>query len=394
MAADIDMKPHLFLFAGEVSGDIHGGRLLSALKERLPGCTTEGVAGPEMRRQGINTLIQMEEFQVMGFVDVAQALPRLIRHFRTIYQHILSTKPDAVILIDYPGFNLRLAKALRKKGYQGKIIYYISPSVWAWRKNRIFTLEKHVDLLLTIYPFEEKCYSETNLPVTFVGNPLKEYISEHSYEENWKKILKIPVAPAVIALFPGSRPSEIYRNFPLQLRAAELLAQEKAERVFAVSCSTVRQKEILLHLMKTSSLKHGQNLFIVPKEFNYELMQDAHAAIAKSGTVTLELALHACPTVVTYNMSWMNQAIAKYVLRINLPHFCIVNILGNQTIFPELIGHGLSPYSVYTQLYQLDSDIAARERSINACKQVAQVLQDACTSKRAADAIFNELCHA
>jgi len=388
------LKSDVFLFAGEASGDLHGAKLLKALKDHLPDLQATGVPGKEMRRIGMQSIIDMEEFQVMGFTDVALSLPKLIKSFKKICNHILEANPCAAILIDYPGFNLRLAKALRKKGYQGKIIHYISPSVWAWQPKRARILEKYVDLLLTIYPFEKEWYNHTKLNVAYVGNPLKEYILKHKYNEDWKKILKIPQAQKIIALFPGSRPSEIHKNFPLQLKAAELLSRDKDDLLFAVSCSSLEQKELLLSMVQKSALKHGQNLFIVPKEFSYELMRDAFAAVAKSGTVTLELALHACPTIVTYELSWLNQAIAKHVLRINLPNYCIVNILAKERLFPELIGHAIQPYKVYEELLHITSNEDHHKRIIAKCQQLSHSLEDGNTSERAAKLIIQEMSYA
>lgn len=383
--------PYFFLFAGEPSGDLHGAQLLKSLKKLFPESKASGVVGPEMRRQKVKSFLEMENFQVMGFGDVFWSLPKLIRHFKSTTEHIIKTQPDAVILIDYPGFNLRLAKALRKKGYSGKIVHYISPSVWAWHSSRIYDMEKSLDLLLTIYPFEAKYYQHTSLKVKFIGNPLKQYISNHNYQEDWRKLLRLPKETPIVALFPGSRPSEIHRNFPIQLQAAEMLLAEKKNRIFAVSCSGAKNKEILLELIKKSTLKHGKDLFIVPKEFNYELMKDCHAAIAKSGTVTLELALHNTPTVVIYKMSWINSVIAKYLLRIKLPHYCIVNILAAKRVFPELIEEGLSAKNIFKQLNLLDSEGPIRSTCIEECQKIEKLLENASASDRAALSITEEL---
>ena len=160
----------------------------------------------------------MEEFQVMGFSDVLKALPRLWKHFYSLRNRILAEQPDAVILIDYPGFNLRLARALRQQGYGGKIIQYICPSVWAHGKQRIETLSLHYDLLLTIYPFESTYFEQSLLPVKYVGNPLEENIRTYSYQENWKETLHLPSSEHLIALFPGSRLGEIKKHVPMQLK--------------------------------------------------------------------------------------------------------------------------------------------------------------------------------
>ena len=182
----------LFIFAGEVSGDSHGASLVKALKEKKPNIVITGVAGPKLRKEGITGPLVMENFEVMGFTDVILSLPRLIKQFYVTRNYILKENPDAVILIDYPGFNLRMAKALREKKYQGKIIQYISPSVWAWGSHRIIQMEKTLDLLMTIYPFEGAFFSHTSLKVNYVGSPVKEQLSHYKYNDHWQDLLNIP----------------------------------------------------------------------------------------------------------------------------------------------------------------------------------------------------------
>ena len=195
----------LFIFSGEPSGDLHGSHLVHALRKQLPSILIEGVPGPKMRAQGVISILQMEDFEVMGFSDVICHLPKLARQFYQLRNHILSTRPKGVVLIDYPGFNLRMAAALRKKGYQGKIIQYVSPSVWAWGKHRIEMMANTLDILLTIYPFENQYFQGSSLNVEYVGNPLYEYIKTYHYDEQWKKKLNLAETNNLIALFPGSR---------------------------------------------------------------------------------------------------------------------------------------------------------------------------------------------
>ncbi|MGZ3732299.1 MAG: lipid-A-disaccharide synthase [Parachlamydiaceae bacterium] len=384
------MDTRFYLFAGEPSGDLHGSHLLKQLRINHPTAIFEGVGGPLMREEGLRIEpLQMENFAVMGFIDVFKSLSRLIRQFRQVSQTILSNRPEAVILIDYPDFNLRLAKNLRKKGYKGKIIQYISPSVWAWRKNRIQMMAKYNDLLLTIYPFEKQYFQNTSLAVTFVGNPLSEYLANYPYQETWKNELNIPHELSLLAIFPGSRESELDHNLPLQLQAAKLLLQEESKGI-AISCSTPKHAAIIQKHLNALELPKN-NVFIVPSKYTYELMRDSHTALAKSGTVTLELALHHRPTVVTYQLSALNHFIGQYLLRIKLPFYCIVNILLEKTVFPEFIEKMISPKDIFHALQQLDRDTQTRQECLNNCQQLSTLLGYQNASQQAAEAISRSL---
>lgn len=370
-----------FLFAGEPSGDLHGSHLLEKLQKQLPRAEFFGVGGPKMRSLGLEGPLKMEDFAVMGFTDVLLNLPRLIRQFNQISKTILDKKPSAVILIDYPDFNLRLAKRLRKRGYLGKIIHYISPTVWAWRKGRIHSMAKTLNLLLTIYPFEADCYKECALPVKYVGNPLVEYLSQYSYDENWKEKCGIPADQPIVALFPGSREHEISRNLPLQLQALDLLLKDGVDRAIAVSCKDSAQVNGLAN----------RKVYLVPHEFTYELMRDSHVAVAKSGTVTLELALHHRPTVVIYEVSGLNYFIARYIMRLNLPFYCMVNILLGKELFPECIGKSVSPQMIFEQLAKLGTEGIDRTKCLEGCQELFNILQRTNASDKAAENIVGAL---
>jgi lipid-A-disaccharide synthase len=363
------LPKRLFIFAGEPSGDLHGSHLARNLKQKAPEIMIDGVAGPKMREENIHGPLIMEDFEVMGFSDVLCALPKLYSHFHCILKTILRLSPDGVVLIDYPGFNLRLAKALKKKGYQGKIIQYISPSVWAWGKHRIAEMEKTLDLLLTIYPFEAACFSKTDLKTQYIGSPIQEYISQHRYDGDWRKKLQIPAGQKkLIALFPGSRKAEIARNLPIILDTVDRMRQHDPEAIFAISCFNDATEEFL---EKTNLEKV---LYRVPKQFTYELMRDSTCAIAKSGTITLELALHKCPTAVVYRLSYLNRLYAKYILKVNLPYYCIVNILAQHEVFPELIEKGLDAENLFQQLKSISIDGPKRQACIQSCKEISNSL--------------------
>lgn len=356
----------IFLFAGEQSGDQLGSKLISSLRGKRPDLSFEGVGGPAMRQEGLSCLLKMEDFQVMGFSDVFKALFRLLRHLKTIRNHILKTNPAAVILIDYAEFNIRLAKTLRRKGYQGKIIHYVSPSVWAWRKGRAKTLAQNLDLLLSILPFEKKFYEKTGLNVVYIGHPLVRTIHNHHYDPSFK------LKENTIALFPGSRKSEIVLNLPLQLAAVK-------GQNYAISCA---RKELRPLIEKISPEAQ-----IVPHNFRYELMQQATAALATCGTVTLELAFHNTPTLVTYKLTFVNYLIAK-LFRINLPHYNLANIITNEALFPEFVHKSLNINDIRKSLNKL---LAERQKVSERCQKISEILTESDASHIAAEKILELL---
>jgi len=377
-----------FIFAGEASGDLHGSHLMQALKNENPSAQFIGVGGPQMRAQQLECFQLTENYQVMGFSDVLKALPRLWSSFWQVHRKILDLQPEAVILIDYPGFNLRLAKALRKKGYRGKIIQYICPSVWAHGKKRIQTLATHFDLLLTILPFESDYFAQTSLPVTYVGHPLTEQIRCYPYEEKWWIKCGLSSCDHLIALFPGSRVGEIQRHTATQLQVAQQLRQKDPTLQFALSCAHSHLEPVLIKHVKSSGLRLNQEIFMIPACYTQELMRDCYLALAKSGTVTLQLALHKIPTVVHYELSFLNELIVRYILRLKLPHYCLVNILGKKEIFPEKMGRGIQVETISTSLFQLHCNRIQQQIIKQECQQIVELLGHDPVSKQAAQAII------
>jgi lipid-A-disaccharide synthase len=359
-----DIIPDLFILAGEQSGDLHGGHILHQLRIDHPEWKIMGVSGPKMREEGIEEIMPMEELQVMGFTEIILSLPKLVKQFYFIRNAILKREPKVTFLIDYPGFNLRLAKSLRKAGYKGKIIHFICPSVWAWGKGRIPHMAATLDRLLTIFPFEAKLFDTTPLKVSYVGHPLVEALRSHVYDNTWKSKtnLDLDENKDIIGIFPGSRRSELALNLANQLSAARELQKSFPSIQIAVSCS---QNE---YASQIQEIVNDPTIAIVPKEYSYELMRDCHTAIASSGTVTLELACHNRPTLVTYHVKPFNRFVAQYILKLKLSHYCIVNILSNQTVYPELIEIPFTVDAALGHLKTLYNDLDARERCISVCK--------------------------
>ncbi|MFZ0565855.1 MAG: lipid-A-disaccharide synthase [Chlamydiales bacterium] len=360
----------LFLFAGEQSGDLLGAQLIQAIKSYAPSLQLEGVGGSQMQTCGMEDRI--DRFQVMGFSDVLKALPRLYQELNRLKKDILKRSPDAVVFIDYPDFSMRLARALRKQGYRGKLIHYVCPSVWAWRKNRIETLAKTLDLLLTILPFEPALFSHTSLTATYVGHPLIAAIDHYSYRPNWKK--NSDERP-ILALFPGSRPHEIALNLPLQLKAA------LDDHQIAISVARPDLEKMIKKIAPSNAL-------LVPAADRYELMHEASMALATSGTVVLELGLHQVPTVVTYKMAPLNYLLGRYIFRIHLPYYTLVNLICQKEVYPEFIHRKICSDKISQALKKLKKN----ENSCRlACQELKKVLLAQDASLEAARAIERTL---
>lgn len=317
-----------FLIACEPSGDQLGKELLEKLKIAYPHSPFLGVGGEKMQKAGQKAFLSSTEFEVMGFTELFGSLFRLYKNFHRILQEIIQTKPQAIILIDYAEFHMILAKKLRKLGYPGKIIHYVVPSVWAWRPNRIQTLAKTHDLLLSILPFEKELFSSTPLKVVYVGHPLVKAIHEHSFK-NFYETFSLKKDLPILALFPGSRKQEIDRNFSTHLFAANAyLKKNKAQLVLCYASDALKTR-----IEKMCSLP----ITFIPQSYKYELMQNTSLALATSGTIVLELAFFSVPTLVLYKIPFLNYLLGRYLFRIKLKHFSLPNIIQKKEIYPEEI---------------------------------------------------------
>ncbi len=417
----------LYILAAEPSGDLQGSHLVHALRSRMPQIRIAGVAGLHLRRLGLRGGTRMEELQVMGFTDVIAALPRLYRLFRKIRSEILRLQPKAVVCIDYPGFNIRLERSLRRHGYKGQLIHFICPTVWAWGKKRIEIMAQNLDLLLTIFPFEKKCFEKTNLRVEYVGHPLIKTIDGHSTASDFRARYHLDSEKQILALFPGSRRTEIIRNFPIQLEAAQRLQKEKNVQI-AVSLAHPEHRSLLTgpfgntgkvafesrsefsqqaDMQETgfapqtrshdenryrSSKQHfsGVSFTLIEPEHRYELMRSAHLALATSGTVALELALFQTPTVVNFAIRPLDVFLARRIFRIDLPHYCIVNIIAGKTIFPELYGPRLSVESLIENALKLWE---SRTECQTACSALREILGNSDAAQMAAAAILGRIAN-
>lgn len=311
-----------FVFAGEMSADLCASRAIAQIKAPIE---LIGVGGPHLQALGQRQVLSMKSFQTMGFSDVVKRLPKILKNFRIVKNCILAENPDLVLFIDQPALSIRIAKSLRTSGYKGKIVQLVAPSVWAYNPKRADIMAKYFDLLLTLFEFEPKYFAHTSLKTVFVGHPIAELI-----EEEKQKPIQMILPKPILAIFPGSRPDEIKRNLPKQLEAAEIVKNRIPE----------------LHILVS-----GRD---VPFESRYDLMRQSKIALAKSGTVTLELALFGVPTAVTYELTFINRFIGKHILGLDkMPHYCIANIAAQKEIFPEFIRPPNSAHDIAQGLISL-----------------------------------------
>ncbi len=371
-------KYDIFIFAAEHSADAFGKKLIQELLSLNPNLKILSVAGPQMREFNTKILIKMENFQVMGFIDILFSLPKLIKNFIYLRKSILKYNPKICVFIDYPDFNLLLEKSLRKKGYKNKMIHYVAPTVWAWRKKRADFMAKYLDLVLTIFPFEKKYFSHTKLDVRYIGHPLAYDILKATKSNHSKDL---------IGIFPGSRKKEIQRNLPYQLLAAKKLLEKNKNLKFAVSLTN---QSLIESIFKKNSLNEKHFIFF-DREKNYDFMGKLKLAFATSGTITLELALHKVPTVVNYAIKPLDLFIAKKLIKINLPYYCMVNIILNKEIFYELYGPNLSVDNLYECANRFLFDEKIKNQCISECENLIKILKIENSNKQAASIISSFL---
>jgi lipid-A-disaccharide synthase len=317
------------VLAGETSGDILGSRLLAALHKRYPGLQIEGIGGPLMQAQGLQSLFPMERLSVMGFVEPLKRLPELLRIRRSVYRHFMANPPDIFIGIDSPDFCLRLEWKLRRAGIP--TAHLVSPSVWAWRRGRIRKIGRAVDRMLCLFPFETAIYKQHAIAADFVGHPLADEIPPQIDRAAARAALGLPASGRLLALLPGSRGGEVNLLAPLFLAAAQRLARADPELRFvlpAASAERMAQLEALLPAFQ------GLPLTLVQGR-SREAMMAADAVLLASGTATLEALLVQCPMAVAYRMSPLSWALVSRLVK--TPFAALPNILAGRALVPELI---------------------------------------------------------
>lgn len=324
------------IVAGEASGDLLGSHLIQALKQRRPDLEFIGIAGPKMMSEGAQSLFPIERLSVRGYLEVIKHLWGLLKLRRQLLNHFLSNPPALFIGIDAPDFNFWLEKKLKQKGI--KTIHYVSPSIWAWRKNRIKKIKKAVNQVLALFPFEPPLYQEEGIPVSYVGHPLADILPLEPDVAGAREILKLDESDLVIAMLPGSRQGEVRQHADLFVQTAKYIYAQQPNAVFLVPLITRETRQIFeLAIFNEPEQLPIQLLF----GHAHDAMEAANVVIVASGTATLEAALLKKPMVITYRMSKLSWQLLK---RMRLqPYVGLPNILANKFVVPELLQDDATP---------------------------------------------------
>jgi len=363
--------PVIMLVAGEASGDLYGARLIRAFREKHPDAVFFGIGGDLMKDEGMELLYHIRETAIMGFVEVVKNYAFLKEMFATCEDAYRDRKTDAAVLIDYPGFNLRLAERIKEHG--GRVLYYISPQVWAWGRHRIKNMRRHIDHLAVVFPFEEAFFAERDLPATFVGHPLLE-ILEHSERGSFLARWGLPPDRPLLALLPGSRKQEIERLLPAMLEGAQILADKHG---CAVAVGAARQPDELYNRW----LQDYPSVVLV-RDDTHALMEHAHAAVVASGTATVETAWYETPMIVVYRASALNYAIGSRLVRVD--HIAMVNILAGRRIVPELLQSDVTPEYISRYTHHYFNDAEYYENTRRELERVKEKMGTAGASERVA----------
>lgn len=375
----------IMIVVGEESGDAHAAKLVKRLREISPNIEFFGATGAKMRDEGVETIVKADDLSIVGLLEIGRALPMFWNTFQKLKKVAIERKPDAVILVDFPDFNMKMAKALKKQGI--KVIYYISPQLWAWRKYRIKTIKNSVDLLLTILPFEKDWYAKEGIHhVKYVGNPLAGEIKVETTKAEFCQKHGLDSTKPIVALLAGSRHKEIARILPLMLETAIYMSKQNNDLQFVVAMASNRR----MAEFETAKNQVGdlpKNLIVVQNE-TWETLKVADVAAVTSGTATLETAIIGTPMAIVYKTSALNYKLLRPL--IDVPHFGLINLIAQERLAKELIQDDFTKETLATELFRLlenNENQKIRKR----LQEVTDTLGHGGTAKRAAQEIMKLL---
>jgi len=375
---------HIFIVCGEASGDLNAANLAKAIFEKNPNAKISGVGGKLLKEAGVKIYYDIKDLSVIGLFDVLKKLPKFLFLKKLILKKIKTDKPDAIILVDFSGFNLRLAKAIKKSI---PVIYYISPQVWASRPGRIKTIKKYVDKMVVLFKFEKEFYKKYGIDADYTGHPLLDIARPLMQKEEFIKEFHIydPFeSHPIIALLPGSREQEVKRILPLMLKASLLIKQTIDGAQFLI----VKSTQVSWDTYHPITHAFQKDLKVIEGK-TYDCLNVADFAIVCSGTATLETAIMQKPFVVIYKMSLLNYLL--YLPQIRIPYISLVNILAKKKVVPELIQFKATPRNIYKQVIKLLTNPLEKEQLKKELAQIRSLLGDHGANQRAAGIILDFL---
>jgi lipid-A-disaccharide synthase len=361
-----------YFIAGEASGDLHGSNLLKELTALDPDGKFRGFGGDNMANAGLDVVVHYKSIAFMGLVEVVMNLGTIMKAIKTAKQDILAFKPDVLILIDYPGFNLKMAKFAKEQGI--KVVYYISPKIWAWKEGRIDAIKKYVDKMICIFPFEKEFYAKWNYRVDYVGNPLVEAIGTYKPAVDFIAKHNLNEKP-IIAVLPGSRVQEIQKILPVMVMAQ----QDFPDYQFVIAATSNFTTDFYKTLAGTDDLK------LVFNE-TYDLLSYAKAGIITSGTATLETALFGVPQVVCYRTNYLSYHIGKRIVKIK--YFSLVDLILDKAAVKELLQGEMTRENISDEIRKILEDVTYRNKILSDYTKLKELLGEEKASKKAAEIVY------
>lgn len=365
-----------YLIAGERSGDLHGGNLIKALKQRDPEAVFRGFGGDYMQENGMDVVVHYRDLAFMGFLEVLTSLNKISGYIRQCKNDILDFRPDVIVLIDYGGFNRRLARFGKENGI--RVFYYIPPKVWAWRQRRALDLKANVDRMFVILPFERDFFRKFDWEVDYVGNPVLDAVKAHPVNTNFRSQHQLPTDKPIVALLPGSRKQELQRIVPLM----EQVVKQMPHVHFVVA--TVSNLNRALY----GALQGQAHVTFIEGE-TYDLLVHSQTAMVTSGTATLETGLFKVPQVVVYKMNTLTYWIARLIIRV--PYISLINLIANREVVRELIQHQANGAAVAPELERMLSDKTYRQQMLSGYDAIYNALDTGSASENTARLMVEDL---
>ncbi len=372
---------HIVIVAGEDSGDLHAALLVEALKDLNPELTFSGLGGPKMRAAGVELYTDFTKMAVVGYWEVLKNYGKFREIFHFILRKINELQPAAVVLVDYPGFNLRLAKRLQP--LPTKVVYYISPQIWAWKTKRVYEIKATVDRMLVLFEFEKNFYAKFGIDVDFVGHPLVDTVRTTRTRNEVLSAIGLPTDRTTIGLLPGSRIKEIERHLPVMVDAAEKLHRELPVQFVLIKAPSI-SRELIDDVMRGTPM----NIPVVEEDI-YNTVGACDLCLVSSGTATLEVAILGKPMVVMYKTSLPTWLLAKIFVKI--PHISLVNVVAQREVVPELIQYDATPDALTKTVKGFFADEIRIARMKEELKNVVESLGTSPASRAAAESVLKTL---
>lgn len=372
----------IMIVAGEASGDMHGAALVHEMSRMHPSLNFYGIGGSRMEKAGVNLLVNNASMAVMGITEIVSKLRSILKILGMMKKSLDDDRPDLVILIDYADFNLRLAKAAKKRGI--KVFYYISPKVWAWRGGRIEQIKRFVDRMAVIFPFEVDTYATKGYIVNYVGHPLVDMVKPRYAKQDSRKKIGISTNGTTIALLPGSRLSEVTKLLPEMLLAAEIISQKIPGVQFVLPLADTLEENIIFDISKNSPVK----IKVIAGK-TYDVISSADLAIVASGTATLETGLLGVPMIIIYKVSLFSELIARMFIRVQT--MGLVNIIAGKTIAPELIQSDVNGQRIASETLAILLNPEKKQEMIGELQDIRTKMGEPGAARRAAQIAYDML---